>query len=462
MNAQLGRVVAPIAVGVFATVALLSKDVSAARLLSWLVVVTLAVLSATFRATGWVLIGGLALAAGGLAVLCHAQPANLGWFGLCVLVGWAALATDLPRAAVLTAVTLVLLALEMVNKPTEPGWISWAAGCLFTFVACYFARRQALLLQQLREAQSALAEQARLGERARIAGELHDVVGHSMTVALMHIESARLALDDSRDEAQSALTQAERVARRGLDEVRAAVGVMRASGPDAADPPMAEAPGGDPRARAVHSARGQGAQSVSVQSPLAPLPDATALGELVRGLRAAGVELSCTVVGNLAALGSTRGLAFYRIAQEALTNAARHGGAGPVELSVRIDDAAARLQLVNPLPVSFRPGAAGQGLANMAERAASVGGSVAAGPVERVTTGTAPTAGVAVPAAPAAPAAPAVPAVHAAPTGTGRTAGGAAPTAGSAAPVRQAGDGPGHRTDPGAERVWRVTAVLPR
>lgn len=209
-------------------------------------------------------------------------------------------------------------------------------------------------------------------------------------------------------------------------------------------------PPGRPPHRLVISASEVKAPPVSAESPLAPLPDATALGELVRGLRAAGVDLSCTVAGDLAALGSTRGLAFYRIAQEALTNAARHGGAGPVELAVRIDDAAARLQLVNPLPVSFRPGPAGQGLANMAERAASVGGSVDAGPVDRVSTGTAASAGISAPAAPAAPA------------GTGRTAGGAAPTAGGAAPVRQAGDDPGHRTDPGAARVWRVTAVLPR
>ena len=81
---------------------------------------------------------------------------------------------------------------------------------------------------QLREAQAGLAERARAEERNRIAGEMHDVIGHAMTVSLLHVSSARLALDEDPDEARRpSLAEAERLARQSLDEVRGVVGLMR-------------------------------------------------------------------------------------------------------------------------------------------------------------------------------------------------------------------------------------------
>ena len=72
-----------------------------------------------------------------------------------------------------------------------------------------------------------MADRARADERNRIAGEMHDVIGHALTVSLLHVSSAQLALDDDPETARRALAEAERLARTSLDEVRAAVGVMR-------------------------------------------------------------------------------------------------------------------------------------------------------------------------------------------------------------------------------------------
>ena len=88
-------------------------------------------------------------------------------------------------------------------------------------------RRQRDLLVQLREAQAGLAQRAQAEERNRIAREMHDVIAHSLTVSLLHVSSARLALADDPDEAARALAEAERLGRESLDEVRHAVGLMR-------------------------------------------------------------------------------------------------------------------------------------------------------------------------------------------------------------------------------------------
>src|SRR6185437_12005903 len=94
-------------------------------------------------------------------------------------------------------------------------------------VGCTFGRRQRDLLVQLREAQAGLAQRAQAEERNRIAREMHDVIAHTLTVSLLHVSSARLALADDPDEAARALAEAERLGRESLEEVRHAVGLMR-------------------------------------------------------------------------------------------------------------------------------------------------------------------------------------------------------------------------------------------
>src|SRR5262249_6713125 len=154
--------------------------------------------------------------------------------------------------------------------------------------ACAFSRRQRDLMEQLRDAQAELAVRARADERNRIAGELHDVIGHALTVSLLHISGAQLALNDDPEAARASLAAAERLARTSLGDVRAAVGVMRA---------------------------GQSGDMV-------PVPTAADIAQLVESFRRAGTPIELDVRGDLGGLNATSGLAVYRIVQESLTNAA--------------------------------------------------------------------------------------------------------------------------------------------
>nr|WP_300143102.1 histidine kinase [Propionicimonas sp.] len=200
-----------------------------------LAVVTGAVL-VWMDATGWPLVAGLAVLAGTVTAACWGDPRNLGWFGMCVIAGWAALALR-PRwaiaiGAVLAAAFVIMLA--VVSR--EPGWVTWAFGVALTCGAFVFVRWQRKRVERLHATQSELAERARTDERHRIAREMHDLVGHSLTVALLHLGSARLALDDDIDAARAALAEAESATRDSLDDVRAAVGLMRSTDTAAAPP----------------------------------------------------------------------------------------------------------------------------------------------------------------------------------------------------------------------------------
>nr|WP_269449847.1 histidine kinase [Auraticoccus cholistanensis] len=193
-----------------------------------------------------------------------------------------------------------------------------------------------------------MAERTRLDERHRIAGEMHDVVGHALTVTLLHLGSARLSLDDDLDRVRSSLAEAERAARASLDDVRAAVALLRAPAP----PGAASAP---------------------------PTPTAADITGLVESFRRTGTPVEVQVRGDLAALGANRGLAAYRIVQESLTNAARHGDGSPI--TVRLDTAADRTTItVRSGAAAPSPQPAGTGLTAMRERAEALGGQLVAGP----------------------------------------------------------------------------------
>lgn len=340
------RVAAPTALALFAVVGAVMSDVPILVGLGIAGAVSaVAAVLAWKRMTGWPLAATLVLLMGGFVVLGHAQSANLVWMGLCIIAAWVALTSTL--SVVLTAGGILGAAVvsEWILQTDEPGWAAWFVGTAFTLVACTFARQLRMTVEQLREAQHQLAERSRAEERNRIAGEVHDVLGHALTVSLLHIGSARLALDEEPEEARRALAEAERLTRESLDEVRASVGLMRVDAPGEA----------------------------------APLPDATAIPELAESFRRAGAQVEVTVEGDLAALSSTRGLVAYRIVQEALTNAVKHAPGEPVVVraAVTVDDA-----IVTIANSGVVDGAAveGSGVRGMRDRAEGVGGRLTAGP----------------------------------------------------------------------------------
>lgn len=280
----------------------------------------------------------------GIAVLGNGVSSNVAWFGLCILVAWCALSTPMAITALYCAGALVLLVGELGFTTRDPGWAAWIGGTIFSAVACLFGRHQRDLVGQLRQAQAGLAQRAQAEERNRIARELHDVIAHSLTVSLLHVSSARLALRDDPADAERALAEAERLGRASLDEVRHAVGLLHRDGS---------------------------------LDPTTPLPGSTDVPALVEGFRAAGTDIHATLDGALDTLPATVGLAAYRILQEALTNAAKHAPRAPAIVHVTVERTTVRLDIDSSGP----PGrGTGLGLAGMRERAASLGGTCEAGP----------------------------------------------------------------------------------
>jgi len=289
-----------------------------------------------------------AVATAGIAVLGNGMSSNVGWFAICLLTAWCVLAGTRLEGLAYWAAVVVLFAAEWLWGQADPGWGAWVAGVTLTAAFSLLIRHDRDLLRQLRRAQAGLAEQARVQERNRIARELHDVIGHTLTVSLLHVQSARLAVEHDPADAARALAEAERLGRECLAEVRTTVGMLRED--DAAD-------------------------------RTAPLPGAGGLPALVEQYRSAGADVTLTVDGDIAGLPATTGLAVYRIAQEALTNAAKHAPGAPTDVRLRVSAGEVKLTADSrTVPVKGAGGGAGLGVLSMRERAESVGGSCEAGP----------------------------------------------------------------------------------
>jgi signal transduction histidine kinase len=194
-----------------------------------------------------------------------------------------------------------------------------------------------------------LAERAQLLERARIARELHDVIGHHITVAVVQAEAAEAALDGASPRALAAVRAVQDAARRALAEARQVMGVWRSGEPESA--------------------------------PLAPAPSLSRLREFVEGARAAGLDVALAVEGDLDALSPAADRAAYRVVQEALTNALRHAPDSAVRVDVSRGVDALTIDVTNGATAVTVPTApAGQGLEGLRERVVALGGSVEAAP----------------------------------------------------------------------------------
>jgi signal transduction histidine kinase len=342
MSDRRARGLAQAALGLFILIGAALSEQSVAVVAGCTALALLA--TALMPGSGWSVLGVALVAGGAVTGLCHGSPANVGWFAVCVLAGWCALRGGTNPAIVFTSAATVMLVLEATVFSVDPGWVAWISGTVFTVVVCLMGRRQHELIEQLRRAQAGLAERVRAEERNRVAHELHDVIAHSLTVSLLHVSSARLAVEDDPAVAAEALAQAEELGRQSLSEVRHAVGLLR---------------------------EGAGSR--------APLPDAEQLPALVEGFRRAGAQVAYQVVGDPTRLAATTGLTVYRILQESLTNAVRHsaGTATAVRLEVGAGSAVLTVDSTGaPGPTSGE----GVGLHSMRERAQALGGELSAGP----------------------------------------------------------------------------------
>ena len=210
------------------------------------------------------------------------------------------------------------------------GWLlAWAAG--------YAAARR----RERQEGDRRLMRRdAVLDERHRIARELHDLIGHTMSVMLVRTGAARVVLDRDPDQAREILAGVERTGREALDELDRVLAVLRRDD------------GGD------------------LQPGLAELP------RLVARTAEAGMTVTVRVDPPEPRLPGSIDLSAYRIVQEALTNAIRHGRAASAAVLVRCSGHRVDVEVTDDgagPPPGYQPG---RGLLGIGERVAVFGGTI--------------------------------------------------------------------------------------
>ncbi|WFE47827.1 sensor histidine kinase [Verrucosispora sp. WMMD1129] len=274
-------------------------------------------------------------------------------FGVASRGSWRALAWA-------SGITLALLVAQiyLINPVTENRTITLflVIGTSVAAVASGIAvriRRAYLIALEDRAARLEVErdQQARLAvaeERARVAREMHDIVGHHVSV-IVGLADGGAALATSRAE-QSAepLRLIGDTGRQALSELRRVLGVLREGD-------------NDPQ--------------------LSPQPGIDDLDRLLPSVRAAGLPVTYSTSGELHTLGRGVQLAVYRIVQEALTNTLKHAGSGATaDVTLAASDGEVRVRVRDN--GRGRPAAPSHGLLGMRERAAMYSGVVTAGPTE--------------------------------------------------------------------------------
>jgi signal transduction histidine kinase len=259
----------------------------------------------------------------------HRRPA---WWGLVLLLllGLAWIIFDPVQA---TAAARVRQAVWW-----SPWVIAWLVGAL--------VRSRVLNAEQRRLRRQDMATRAVTEERNRIARELHDVVGHSVSIMTVQASAVRRRLSDDQADEREALETVETTGRQALAEMRRMVGVLRQSG-EAAD--------------------------------REPAPGLSQLPRLVDQFRSAGLPVDVAVTGQVQPLAPGLDLTAYRLVQEALTNSLRHA-VSPTRAEVSIGYTTEHLELaIRDDGRRVAHGAeAGHGLLGLRERVSVYGGELIA------------------------------------------------------------------------------------
>ncbi|WP_454858323.1 sensor histidine kinase [Promicromonospora soli] len=232
------------------------------------------------------------------------------------------------------------------DRETSNGATFLHAGWLVAVIVGVTRNRRAYLAEAAARAQAAeqrVEEEARrraTEERLRIAREVHDVLGHHLSLINVQASAALHRPDPERSE--QALTAIKQASKETLRELRTTLGVLRQDG----------------------------------EAPTTPVPGLDRLGDLVAGAEASGLEVR-TELAEARRLPAEVDLAAYRIVQEALTNVARHAAASAVVVRVRPDDGDVLVEIEDDGTAA--PAEPGNGIRGMAERARALGGSLTTG-----------------------------------------------------------------------------------
>jgi signal transduction histidine kinase len=302
------------------------------------------------RVGPWVMVAAGVAIPGVLVAVYDAPGAN---FLALLAVAWLAaggqsLAAEVTAAVAASIVIPLVYALGDWDEDGE-AFVYFATGGLIVWCIGRILRRERRLVAALTEAQERLEAAASAAERQRIARDVHDVVGHSLTVMLLNVSGARRVLTRDPTAAAEALDRAEQAGRGSLQSVRAIVGLLRAPNEAGAE----------------------------------PQPGAADIVALVDTAAAAGLPVRAEVSGELDAVDPYVGLAAYRLVQEALANVEHHAPGSDVVVRVVNDDDRLSVSVRNG-PAGRTPsppaGRGGTGLEGMRQRVGAVGGTVSAGP----------------------------------------------------------------------------------
>ncbi|MEU3746027.1 MULTISPECIES: histidine kinase [Streptomyces] len=247
------------------------------------------------------------------------------------------------------------------------GWESWVVGlcCLLLAATVCAGVTKALrwsaprLLGPSSAERLALAaeRELRLAERNRLAHELHDSIGHTLTTTTIQAAVAGELMSADPAAARAALRSIEESARAALEDLDYVLGVLREK------------------------------ESGAAPAEAAPARTLADLPELLDRLRHTGAVVELELSGEPVQVQGTLSRAAYRILQEGLTNAVRHGGGGPVEVRVAVTAEGLELVVVNATGDGARTGTgrgafrtSGHGLPGLAERVRLLHGEFEAGP----------------------------------------------------------------------------------
>jgi signal transduction histidine kinase len=230
-----------------------------------------------------------------------------------------------------------------------PALTAWLLGDMMRWRRGFYAalEERAARLERERDAQAQIAAAA---ERARIARELHDVVAHNVSVMVVQADGASYALDADPERARQALGAIAATGRQALAEMRSLLGVLRSAG--------------------------------DITAELAPQPGIEQLTGLLEQARASGLPVSFTVEGVPRPLPPSAALTAYRVVQESLTNARKHGGP-TVTATVTLrfcEDGVAVTVTDDGKGIAGPADGQGHGLIGMRERVELFGGTVSTGP----------------------------------------------------------------------------------
>jgi signal transduction histidine kinase len=308
------------------------------------------------RARAW--LAFVVLTGGSVLVLMLVVPVDYEFvpFLLVLMVGHVTAVAGLARGiVVLVAGEAVVVATGVWGEVPRPEALIWGAAVAVGLDIGFIMRTQQLRIEAQAREHETRQRQAVLEERQRIARDVHDLVGHSLSVTMLHLTAARRDLEEvaaghaSIEEAVDALTEAERVGRRAMADIRSTVDLLGSDEPAATSAPKG----------------------------LADLP------ALVAEFQRAGLDVTFTSLGDLADVPEATGLGLYRIVQESLANVAKHapGSAASVRLDLAGDPG--ELAVTNAVPRGARRNPGGSGLGGMAARAQQLGAGFTAGPQTR-------------------------------------------------------------------------------